>query len=483
MRVDAFHLPALPSVPTSSWRYGEGEQVAVELRIPALEPAALTRQIDALLAARESYLASRSIASIIDVVDAVARRLLDPADEMRRVAEAVLPAVTGASREMIRHVLDRMAADWRAEGLRRVLHADVGDERVLDAFHAAEGERSLRRAFGPPLMLHVFSGNVPGVSVTSLVRALLVKSASLGKTAAGEPLLAALFARGIAEADAGLGACLAVTYWPGGDDELERCALERASAVIAYGSAETIRSLRSRTPAATTFLGYGHRLSFGVLAREALTSEGAPRLAEAAARQVATFDQQGCVSPHLFYAEEGGEVEPEAWASMLARAMAALEDELPRGALAPGEAAAIRQLRGEAEFAQIAGRGHVLHASGGGTAWTVIYDPQPDFIPSCLNRLVRVKPVAEVLEVADHAEAVASVLQTVGMAGPAARLSTLAERLARAGASRLCPLERMAWPPPDWRHDGRPPLGDLLRWCDWEPASGSAIDRSAGRSI
>jgi hypothetical protein len=26
----------------------------------------------------------------------------------------------------------------------------------------------------------------------------------------------------------------------------------------------------------------------------------------------------------------------------------------------------------------------------------------------------------------------------------------------------------MAWPPPWWHHDGHPPLGELLRWCDLE---------------
>ena len=40
--------------------------------------------------------------------------------------------------------------------------------------------------------------------------------------------------------------------------------------------------------------------------------------------------------------------------------------------------------------------------------------------------------------------------------------------LAQAGATRICALGEMAWPPPTWHHDGQPPLGVLVRRCDVE---------------
>lgn len=332
----------------------------------------------------------------------------------------------------------------------------------------ARGGSGRAVAVGPALTTHIFSGNVPGVAVTSLIRSLLVKSAALGKTAAGEPVLPALFARALAEVDAGLGSCIAITYWPGGDEALEKLALDAADAVVVYGGQEAIAAIRSRTPVSARFLGYGHRLSFGVAGREALSGEGARRCAARAARAVATFDQQGCVSPHLFYVEEGGEVSPAEWAGLLAGAMAELELELPRGQLAPSEAAAIRQLRGEMEFAALGGSGVELHASESGTDWTVIHDPDPGFAASCLNRVVRVKPVAELMDVVELARPIAPVLQSVGVEGDPERLEPLAEALARLGASRITSIEALPWPPAWWHHDGLPPLGELVRWCDWE---------------
>jgi hypothetical protein len=468
--IDAFHLPALPDPPTTTWSYGPPDEL-VELRIPTLTPDLLGRQVQALLRARSRTLADRPVSEIVSVIDGVAARLLDPDDQLRRTAEAVLPLVTGASPLMVGLVLDNMAADWRGDRLHALLAADLGNAAALDDFVDRPGRAQPRvrvTAVGPRLAMHVFSGNIPGIAVTSLVRSLLVKAASLGKTAVGDPVLPALFARAIAEADPELGECLAVTYWRGGDQALERVALDASDAVIVYGGNDTIAAVRGRTPARARFLGYGHKLSFGVVAREALTTGSAEALAEAAALAVATFDQQGCVSPHLFYVETDGDTSPHAWASMVAESLRRLEKELPRGAITPEESAAIRQARGAAEFAHIAGAGVELHASSGGTGWTVIYDPDPAFDASCLNRLVRVKPVPDVGEVAGRIAGIGEYLQTVGLAGHPDRFVGLTRALAVAGASRIAPIAAMAWPPPAWHHDGRPPIADLVRWCDWE---------------
>jgi hypothetical protein len=463
MTIDAFHLPALPGVPTVTRAYGEGAD-AVELRLPALTPVLVREQARALVEARARWLERRPVDEIVGVIDRVSGRLLDPADALRIAAERALPAVTRYSPAMVRRVLDHMAADWRAAPLTALLRAEFGDPSVLDGFRPRFGGDGRVAAFGPRLAAHVFSGNVPGVAVTSIVRSLLVKAATLGKTASGEPLLPALFARGIAEEDAELGACLAVAWWPGADEALTRAALESADAVVVYGGAEAVAAVRAQAPAEARVLVYGPRLSFGIVACERLTAEGAMETARAAALDASTFDQQGCVSPHVFYVEEGGEVGPREWAARLAREMESVERDLPRGPLDPAESSTIHQLRARAEFAP----GAELHASPEGTAWTVVFEPDPAFEASCLNRVVRVKPVRDADEVPALVADYARLLQTVGVAAAPERAERLAASLGRLGASRIAPLGALAWPPPAWHHDGHPPLGDLVRWCDLE---------------
>ena len=149
---------------------------------------------------------------------------------------------------------------------------------------------------------------------------------------------------------------VAVTYWPGGSSPLEGLALQRAEAVVVYGGDEVVTSLRARTPVTTRFVSYHHRLSAGLVGREALTEERAPHVARMAARAVSMFDQRGCVSPHVIYVEEGGAVDPAEWAALLASAMADLEVEIPGGLLTAPEASAVHQMRGSAELREASKR-------------------------------------------------------------------------------------------------------------------------------
>lgn len=467
--IDAFHLPGLKPEEITRWNVREYDHGKVRLRVPVLEPATLERIITGLRAARARTLAEMPVAEIVHAVDAAAARLARDDDPLRRLAEEALPAVTGYSPAMVRLILERMVPDWRADALGSLLRAEFGDPGILDEFRprpgAADGARV--RAYGPELAFHIFAGNVPGVAVTSLVRSLLVKAATLGKTASGDPLLAVLFAKVLAETAPRLAECLAVTYWPGGSTALEDTAYRTADLIVVYGGRETVDAVRSGIPPETRLVEHGPRFSLALIAREALAGGVAGGTAAAAALAVATFDQQGCVSPHVVYVERGGDLEPGAFAELLAGELARIEKELPRGRLSPAEAATIQQLRGGAEFRALAGQDVRLFTSPG-TEYTVIFDADPAFTPSCLNRVVWVKPLDELGDVTPLLRPYGAYLQTVGIAAPAARQLALAGELGRVGASRITDLDRMPWPPAAWHHDGQSPLGELVRWVDLE---------------
>jgi len=109
-----------------------------------------------------------------------------------------------------------------------------------------------------------------------------------------------------------------------------------------------------------------------------------------------------------------------------------------------------------------------MWASHQTTAWTVILENDPRFQISCQNRFIFVKIVENLAQALQGAEPVRDAISTVGLACAPAQTHELARHLARWGAARICPLGRMQHPPLGWRHDGRPPLGDLVTWRDWE---------------
>lgn len=458
---DAFWLPALE--PADHEGFEERAFGAWRARVPRLTPDGVRRLAAELGRARERSLAPRPIAEVVDAVALAAAALADPHGPFQTRCVELLPGITGYSREMVRHGLDRMAEDWHAGALRRALAAELGDPLVLDrARPHPRGAPGLVRAFGPRLVAHVFSGNVPGVSVTSLVRATLTKAASFGKTASGEPLTAVAFAHALDSVDPDLARCIAVTHWPGGTEPLERALFESADVVIAYGSDASVDAVRRATPAGTPLIAHPHRIGVGLVARDALAKAG-PALAQAAARDVSVFDQQGCVAPHAIYVEADAQT-AAAFAESLATAMQAVAGEWPRRAVDAAEAARIHETRAAMEF-----RGARVWSSPHGTAWTVILDPDPALTPSPLNRVVFVKPVTDLAAALDALATRRAWLQSVGLAADASRFEELAERLGALGASRVVALGRMSWPEPHGHPDGRFQFLDLLRYVDILP--------------
>lgn len=434
---------------------------ALRCRYPVPTPALIERTVRSLRSARHD-LERRPVAGIVEAVDAAALRLQDHDDEIRRQADRLVAAATGYSEAMTRLVLDRMAADWRAEPTRRLLRAELGDPAVLDRFTPAADGREVR-ALGPELAFHVFAGNVPGVAVTSLLRSLLVKAPALGKLASGQPVLPILFARALHSVDPELARALALTYWPGGSEDAEWRVLQSADLVVVYGGAEAVASFRERALPHGRLVVHGPRVSVGLIGREALSDETLP---DQVARAVAAFDQHGCVSPHTLWVEDPTGHETGPFAEALADAFRDLEPELPRGRISDAEASTIHQQRGSAEMRGHGGSARVLAPEG--TAWTVILDEEPVFRASCLNRFVYVHPVDALEETADLLAPVRDILQSVAIAAAPHRRRDLAAPLARAGATRITSFERIPWPPPEWHHDGRGALQELLRWVDLE---------------
>ena len=445
----------------------------LDIPLARLTPTGFEAQLRRLRTAQADYLAGLPVNRVVTLLDRVASRWLDPASPYRREAEGLLPIVTGYAEPAIRKGLAAYLSTLREENVLRLLDAELSEPAVLDRFVSRGRGGGETRAFGPRLTVHIWSGNTPGLPAQSLVSALLVKSANLGKVASEEPVFATLLAESIAEVDPRLAECLAVTYWPGGEEALQTIAFEQAEAVIAYGGESAIEAVRGRIPPDTRFIAYGHKLSFGVIGREALEPERLPDTLERAAYDVAKYDQQGCLSPHLFYVEEGGATAPRAFAEALSRHLGEYAMIVPRGRLSLEESASIAAARQRQELRALADEAVGLFAAEGST---VLFTQDSTFEASCLNRTISVKPISDLLE--DVPPVVAPVkrfLQTCGVAAAPERRRALAERLGRLGLDRVCPLGRMGDVAPTWHHDGRFNLLELLRWTDLEP------DSSAGR--
>jgi hypothetical protein len=191
-------------------------------------------------------------------------------------------------------------------------------------------------------------------------------------------------------------------------------------------------------------------------------------VAEQAAADVVAWNQQGCLSPHVIYVQHGGGVPPGQFAEMLAEELERREETEPRGELPVEVAAGLASRRAFYEMRAAHSPDTHPWCSRNSTAWTVVYEADPRFQLSCLNRFIYVKGVKDLTEALQNAESVRDQVSTVGLAAPEDKAQALATELARWGVARVCRLGQMQEPPLTWRHDGRPALGDLVTWTDWE---------------
>jgi hypothetical protein len=324
-----------------------------------------------------------------------------------------------------------------AEQLLEVVRMELGHAEILDDFQPYGGHFS--KAIPAKNILHIVSSNTPHAALQSLIRGLLIGAHNLCKIPSGglpepEQFRAALPAE--------LAAALEIT------SELDDAILQRADAVIVFGSDETIAHFRSRVRANQIFQPHGHKFSIGIVFDD-------PQFASArhAARDASLFDQQGCLSAQVFYVANN----PAAYAEKLAQEMARFEEMNPRLTLDPSDAAAIRALRESCAFRRAAGEPLQIWTSPSGTAWTVIFDPTPAFTASPLNRVVFVKPLPENPAPLAH-------LSTAGL-WPASEEN--ARRALAFGARRLCRIGEMQNPPWTWHQDGGLTLAPLVEWVDF----------------
>lgn len=436
-----------------------------------LTPQMITQACQTLKHNREHYLAARSTEGLVHLLAEVADNWLNEAYPFRVRALEQGPTATGFSRGTFAAGLDGFFKQLTVENLTALVVQDLGHGKRLDDLVATSGEERMNRAafgFGPEFLVHIAAGNIPNPTLMSMVLGLLVRSAQFVKCASGTSFLPRLFAHSLYDADHKIGACLELAEWRGGDALLEPALFAEADCVTATGSDETLAAIRAKLPTTARFLGYGHRVSLGFVASGALSGFSAKKVVQRAATDVVAWDQLGCLSPHVIYVEHGGGVSAEQFAEMLAEELTKREATEPRGTLPTEMAATIASRRAFYEVRAAHSPDTRMWHSENSTAWTVVYEADPKFQASCLHRFVYVKGTPDLENALRGMDDLRGKVSTVGLAATEDKATGLAQRLARWGATRICPLGQMQNPPLTWRHDGRPALGDLITWVDWE---------------
>jgi hypothetical protein len=388
--------------------------------------------VDKLDAGR-TYLAQKSPHEIADAVRETARLWLDSNFQYRKMAEELLPIVTGFSPQMVHTFLDGIMGNLSKE---------------VDHMLLPEKRSAVERVF-------CVLEEIPGPEILAITKSLYNRSAIFCKSPSSEPLFAALYAKSFVDVNKEIADCIAVIPWEGGKPELQDLENfvygERSEedAVVLFGNSDVAESIKQRTNPAAKFTQFTRGISFGVIGREMLEGKKVGNIVHEAALAVCMYDQRACFSPQLFYVERGGEISPNKFSEMLAEKMQELEAILPRGDLSFDSSATLTELMSTYELQDLLGTAnmHGITNSGEQTG-AVIYQEDNRFETSCLYRVIKTKPVNDVLEIPRLIKSSPSLeyLHTVGVASSEGGKRSLEKDLRKLGVSRVTSISQMYQP-------------------------------------
>lgn len=402
-------------------------------RRAALTPARLARVADGLGAAGES-LARLSDERLLNAWQGMVRDLLDPASTSRRAIDPYLATAYGMSPPALAAAL----------------------ECILRGVRGQQAEAIFRQGAGrtqPSPLLVVLASNIPALALQALLPALALRRPVLLKSASAEPCLVPLLVDRLVAHEPALRPALAALAWPGGERSLEEPVMARVGQVIAYGGGDAMDDLERRV--GNKLLSFGPKLSLAVLGAEV----DAQRVAAGLARDIALFEQRGCLSIQGIVTFG----DARALADALAAALQQLAVQWPRATQRPrtgrqsqattpsadlAELSRLQQLRDEATMLGL----YQPHL-GIDEGTIVVEDGSHGFElqPSPGGRCVRIYSVDDDETLKVSLGGWKGRLQGIALAGTAWRLESFLQGL---GVSRLAAVGQLQQPDSNWRNGG-----------------------------
>ncbi len=362
----------------------------------------------------------------------------------RRDAIAAIAHSAGYSVALLENSIDALLKPFTSQAL-----------RAMAARVSAGGGMHRPKTLG-----FIAAGNVAGAGIHEIAIALIAGAAVVVKTASAEPIFFAEFARTLAEVDRDAGARIEVLQWSRARTDLTAALIANCERVVAYGDDLTIESLQSRP----NVIGFGSRVSAAVIAPGAMTSVRIHGVTELLARDVALFEQLGCLSLHHVFAVSPDGGAARELAIRMSAALERLRDSMPPPRIPLRDAAEIRGVRERARWRRIAGEPVELF-EGRGLEWTVIFEPRPSaFAPKSVGddsfkvspgfRTVHVTAVRDLGEFRDRIAGILGRIEAMAVAGHENEAADLRVTIGATGIPYVCAPGEMQSPPLDWRHGG-----------------------------
>jgi len=346
----------------------------------------------------------------------------------RRDAIAAIAQSAGYSVAMLDNSIDALLKPFTSDAL-----------RSLAARVSAGGRIDRPKSIG-----FIAAGNVAGAGIHEIAIALIAGARVQIKTASAEPVFFAEFARTLAEIDREAGARVEVVHWSRARTDLTAALIANCERVVAYGDDATLAALQR-----PNVIGFGSRVSGALVAPDGLDPSRIGGIVESLARDIALFEQLGCLSLHHVLVVSRDARAARELAIRMSQALERVGESMPPARIPIRDTAEIRGVRERARWRGIAGAPVEL-LEGRGLEWTVVFERQADtFKISPGFRTVHISGVRDLAEFRACLGNVSGRIEAMAVIGDDCEIEARAM-----GIPYVCAPGEMQSPPLDWRHGG-----------------------------
>lgn len=338
----------------------------------------------------------------------------------------------------------------RSDALLTFLRRGLRHEYALDGLHDLVEFQGMAVPKG--VVGHWVAGNVPMLSIISVLQAILTRNVSVVKLSSRQedwisPFLHSLAQSG--EAGRVMADSVIVLSYPGELAAINNVLASVCDVRVAWGGQEAVQSVASlQGKWNSSTLIFGPKFSCSIIDPEKMKIEDWRKMAI----DVVLFNQLACTSPHAIFIK-GNEQSVLSAARQLAEALKVLGDRSFYEPLDAGEASKVLNYRTAAWM-----RGENLLCSNG-TEWTLHIHDKLEPVRGWGMKIINLYPFEHVEKIPPM---LPETLQTVSHKLSTEQLRAFAHSARHSGVSRIVPVGETHYYDIPW--DGMLVLDQLVRW-------------------
>lgn len=425
----------------------------------------LEKSIDGLK--RKIY--QRKVSDIIEVLDKVGRVFQDEESSYYKEALRDLEENIKFSPQMIKETLQLVPQILSKKSLERRLALELVDPYALDKVVERDNYDGYLKAYPKGVVFHVGAGNVFIGVLDSLVCGIITKNINIVKVSSKGSDFMRIFARAVRDVDKKgiISDTFAILKWKGGERAIEERIIKLADLIMVWGGYDVSDYYKKNTPFYIDVEIFGPKTSFGILFEDYIESVGYKEIARRIVKDVAMWDQGACSNMHDLYIVCSKREEKAIVKRLIAelgKAFDEFEKNFPQGRIDPDEMVEILKTR---ELACVDASFSLAELKAKKN-YTIIYEKDPSYKLSPLNRTLYIKTVRSLTEILKNIKPYKHYLQTIGIGGSISQKKEVAKEFFSSGGIRFTDIGKMTEGVDGSPHDGRFVLSRLVRWVGIE---------------